>query len=208
MAKRWKKQEVTYLKRYAKKKHVAELAERFRTNNEEVSRKLTELGLEAIDSASIRALPPDPQLDIFGRGLKALHQKKWREASKYFEKILQETGESDLAQSARRSLGICRQNLAKPKPQTDDPFLLAVYESNRGNYDEGLALCSRGGRQSKDGRSAYLAAAVYRLIGDLEKAAKYLELAIELNPKNRIHAYHDSDFEALRESSEYGHLID
>ena len=29
MAKRWKKQEVTYLKRYAEKRHVAELAERF-----------------------------------------------------------------------------------------------------------------------------------------------------------------------------------
>ncbi|MGB5296832.1 MAG: hypothetical protein WBP34_17970, partial [Thermoanaerobaculia bacterium] len=82
MAKRWKKQEVTYLKRYAEKKHVAELAERFRTNNDEVSRKLTELGLEAKDSASIRALPPDPQLGIFEKGLKALHQSKWREASK------------------------------------------------------------------------------------------------------------------------------
>lgn len=208
MAKRWKKQDVTYLKRYAKKKHVAELAERFRTNNDEVSRKLTELGLEAIDSASIRSLPPDPQLDIFAKGLKALHQKKWQEASKHFEKIVEETGESDLAQSARRYLGICRQNLAKPEPKTDNPFLLAVYESNRGNYDEALALCSRGGRQSKDERFAYLAASVYCLTSDLEKAARFLELAIELNPKNRIHAYHDSDFEALRESSEYGHLFD
>lgn len=208
MAKRWNKQEVTYLKRYAEKKHVAELAERFRTNNDEISRKLTELGLEAKDSASIRALPPDPQLEIFEKGLKALHQKKWREACKYFEKILEETGESDLAQRSRRYLGVCRQNLVKPKANDEDPFLLAVYESNRGNYDEALALCSRGGRQSKDERFAYLAASVYSLTADLETASKFLALAIELNPKNRIHAYHDSDFEALRDSSEYRHLFD
>ena len=208
MAKRWKKQEVTYLKRYAEKKRVAELAERFRTNNDEVSRKLTELGLEAIDSASIRAHPPDPQLGVFEKGLRALHQNKWREASKYFEKILDETTESDLAQRSRRYLGVCRQNLARAGARDNDPFLLAVYESNRGNYEEALALCSRGGRQSKDERFAYLAAAVNSLTGDLEKAAKFLALAIELNPKNRIHAYHDSDFETLRDSSEYGHLFD
>lgn len=208
MAKRWKKQEVTYLKRYAEKKHVAELAERFRTNNDEVSKKLTELGLEAKDSASIRALPPDPQLGIFEKGLKALHQGKWREASKHFEKILQETGESDLAQSSRRYLGVCHRNLAKSGSKSADPFLLAVYESNRGNYDTALALCSRGGRKSKDERFAYLAASVYSLTGDLENASKLLALAIELNPKNRIHAYHDSDFEALRESSEHRDLFD
>jgi tetratricopeptide (TPR) repeat protein len=208
MAKRWKKQEITYLKRYAEKKHVAELAERFRTNNDEVSKKLTELGLEAKDSASIRALPPDPQLGIFEKGLKALHQNKWQEASRFFEKILDETGESDLAQRSRRYLGVCRQNMAKAGAPNEDPFLLAVYESNRGNYDEALALCSRGGRQSKDERFAYLAASVYSLMGDLEKAGKFLALAIELNPKNRIHAYHDSDFEALRDSSEHGHLFD
>ena len=208
MAKRWKKQEVTYLKRYAERKHVAELAERFRTNNDEVSKKLTELGLEAKDSATIRALPPDPQLEIFEKGLKALHQSKWREASKHFEKILQETGESDLAQRSRRYLGVCHRNLAKSGSKSSDPFLLAVYESNRGNYDAALALCSRGGRKSKDERFAYLAASVYSLTGDLEKASKLLALAIELNPKNRIHAYHDSDFEALRESSEHRDLFD
>lgn len=208
MAKRWKKQEITYLKRYAGKKHVAELAERFRTNNDEVSRKLTELGLEAKDSASIRALPPDPQLGIFEKGLKALHQNKWKEASQFFERILEETEESDLAQRSRRYLGVCRQNLAKTRARDEDPFLLAVYESNRGNYDAALALCSRGGRQSKDERFAYLAASVYSLQGDLEKAAKFLALAIELNPKNRIHAYHDSDFDALRDSSEHRHLFD
>jgi tetratricopeptide (TPR) repeat protein len=208
MAKRWKKAEITYLKRYAGKRHVAELAQRFRTNNGEVSRKLTELGLEAKDSASIKAQPPDRQLSIFEQGLKALHQNKWREASKCFEEILEETGESDLAQRARRYLGVCRQNLARTEPRNSDPFLLAVYESNRGNYDEALALCSRGGRQSKDERFAYLAASVYCLTDDLEKAAKFLALAIELNPKNRVHAFHDSDFNVLRDSPEYRHLFD
>ena len=43
MAKRWKPQEITYLKRYAKSRLVNELAQRFKTKPEEVEAKLKEL---------------------------------------------------------------------------------------------------------------------------------------------------------------------
>jgi hypothetical protein len=32
--------------------------------------------------------------------------------------------------------------------------------------------------------------------------------AIELNPKNRIHAYHDSDFDSLKASSDHKQLFE
>ena len=38
-------------------------------------------------------------------------------------------------------------------------------------------------------------------------AGAFLTLAIELNPKNRIHAFHDTDFEVLREDPEYRQLF-
>ncbi len=44
--------------------------------------------------------------------------------------------------------------------------------------------------------------------GDLEKAAKALGGAIEMNPKNRVHAFHDPDFGELRRSQEYASLFE
>jgi tetratricopeptide (TPR) repeat protein len=105
---------------------------------------------------------------------------------------------------------MCRQQLeaAGSAPRDSDPFLMAVYERNRGNFEAALDLCSRGGRQGKDERFTYLAASLLAVMGEDEKAASVLAQAIELNPKNRIHAYHDSDFDSLRESSDHKQLFE
>ena len=206
MAKRWKPQEVTYLKRYAKVRLLSELTERFRAQPEEVVEKLKVLQLASKDGHGYLQRPRDPLLDVYERGLKAMHQGKWREAAKSFEKVVEESREVDLVGRARRNLRICKARLGKGE-SADDPFLKAVYERNRGNFEEALAICSAGGRQSKDERFAYLAASIYSLTDELEKAGSFLSLAIELNPKNRIHAFHDADFETLRDHQEYRQLF-
>lgn len=208
MAKRWKPQEITYLKRYSKIRLVSELAKRFRTKPEEVEKKLKELGL--ISKEGPGALPKrrDPMIKDYERGLKALHQNKWQEALKQFKRIIEGSDEADLVGRARRFARICEANLRKSKKAREgDPFLLAVMERNRGNLEETLAICAAGGRQSKDERFAYLAASTHSLMGHKEKAAKFLSLAIELNPKNRVHAFHDRDFEILRSDPEYKPLF-
>lgn len=208
MAKRWKKTEITYLKRYAKIRLLSELAERFKTDQQEVIQQLKLLGLATKDGQGHVELPADPLLKVYERGLKALHKGKWRQAAKDFQRIVDESSQPDLVGRARRSLRMCQQQLSKGKDKTDtDPFLQAVYERNRGNHEAALEICRRGGRQSKDERFAYLAASIYTLMGDLEKAAGFLELAIELNPKNRVHAFHDADFEALRSHQDYRQLF-
>lgn len=208
MAKRWKPQEVTYLKRYAKARLLSELAERFRTQPEEVEKKLKIMQLASKDGHGYIQRPRDPLLDVYEKALKAFHQGKWREAAKSFERLIEESDEKDLVGRARRNLRTCMEKLGRSgDKQDDDPFLRAVFERNRGNYEKVLAICSAGGRQSKDERFAYLAASIYSLTDDLEKAGTYLNLAIELNPKNRIHAFHDNDFEALRQDPEYRQLF-
>lgn len=203
MAKRWKKQEVTYLKRYAKRKQLSELAERFKTQPQEVATKLTELGLASQDGYGHVPRPRDPLVDIYERGVKALHGNRWQDAKEYFTQVQEQTQDTELAGRARRYLQIVQAKKGRgPKHVDEDPFLLAVYERNRGNLEEALAICNRGGRQSKDERFAYLAASLHALMGDQEKAAKLLTLAIELNPKNRIHAFHETDFEVLRSDPE------
>ena len=206
MAKRWKKEEVTYLKRYASKRRVTELAERFGTDAETVRGKLDELVIEAADYRR-QPVAPDPALEPLQKGIAALYAKRWRQAEKLLARASREAEQVELGSRARRYLSVARERLAKADRSQADPFLEAVYERNQGNLDRALEICSRGGRQGKDERFAQLAAAICAVQGQLDKAAKLLEVAIRLNPKNRVHAYHDPDFEALREDPEHAHLF-
>lgn len=208
MAKKWKSQEITYLKRYASIRTTAELAERFGAAPDEVTDKLIELGLAAKDSVAPQRLEHDPLMEVLMRGTKALHGKKWKEARKHFEQVLAETDQVELKQVAERYLRICDEQLEPGEQEAEDPFMQAVYERNRGNLEAALDLCSRGGRQGKDERFAYLAAAVYSLQGENERAAQLLGTAIEMDPKNRIHALYDADFEGLRDDQEYAHIFE
>lgn len=206
MAKRWKKEELTYIKRYADKRRRGELAERFDTDKSTIDAKLEELGLRAKDSPPPRI---DPMLAVYEDGLKAVQKGKWAEAAKSLERVVAETRQNDLAAGARAYLAVCAAQIgdgAKSK-KDEDPFLVAVYERNRGNVEEALAICGRGGRQGKDERFAYLAAGILSATGQLDKSVKLLEQAIELNPKNRIHAFYDDDFDALRESEEHASIL-
>ncbi len=150
----------------------------------------------------------DPMLEQYEAGLRAMYRQKWAEAAKHFA-LVAESDESDLAERARQLLTTCRAKLDQSAGDLhgEDPFLLAVVHKNNGEFEEALQICARGGRQSKDERFAYLAASIHALRGEAEEAAKFLELAIALEPKNRIHAYHDADFASVREDAAFSRLF-
>jgi tetratricopeptide (TPR) repeat protein len=207
MGKRWKPNETSYLKRYAAKRRLAELAERFDTDEAAVRAKLDELGLEAVDHQRASG-EPDPGIAVLEEGVQALHSKKYAQAEKLFARAEAEAAQTEVANLARRYQAAARsRRQEKSAAAPPDPYLEAVYERNLGNLDAALEICSRGGRQSKDERFAHLAASIHALKGDLDKAAKFLEVAIEMNPRNRVLAYNDSDFAVLRESPEYASLF-
>ncbi len=147
---------------------------------------------------------PDPTVELYEAGLRAMYRQRWSEAAKYFRRVVSDDdgAEVDLQERALQQLHVCEDKLggSRGKGEQEDPFLLAVVHKNSGEYEEALALCSRGGRQSKDERFAYLVASIYALRDEGEQASRFLELAIGLNPKNRVHAFHDPDFQSLRES--------
>ena len=208
MGRRWKPAEITYLKRYAKGRTVGELSKRFRTKAAVVEAKLEELGLSAKDSVGPARLANDPQVIELEKGVKLLHAEKWKDAEKVFRKVAEKTDVASIAEQARRYAAVCVEKLKKGRrKKATDPFLQAVYERNRGNLDSALEICSRGGRRSKDERFAYLAAAIHAVREELDEAARFLELAIELNPGNRVHAHHDADFAALRSHPEHSALF-
>jgi len=202
MQKRWSKAELNHLKRHAASQSVEELAQRFHTDTETVRRKLQEMGLSD-QGAAERA---DETLEIYTRGLKRLHESDWEEASALFQKIVDESDNRQIADRARQNLAVCQARTAE-EAADGDPYLRAVFEKNRGNLDAALEICSREGKEAQDERYAYLLASLKALLGEKEAALSHLATAIRLEPKNRIHAYHDPDFDTVREEEGFTALV-
>lgn len=150
----------------------------------------------------------DPALDALTQGLAALQAKDWAKAVKLFEQAVEQSDQPEVKDRARQFLTVSRQKAAvgeEPKAakgaaDEPDPYLQAVYEKNRGNLKEALEISRKGGRDQKDERFAYLAASIHAVEDRLDEAAQGLAKAAELNPKNRIHAFHDPDFAELRKN--------
>ena len=150
----------------------------------------------------------DPALEALTEGLSALQSKDWKKAAERLEKAVELADRPELADRARQFLAACRQRSGDgPKPAEVDPFLQAVYEKNRGEYRAALEISRKGGRDQKDERFAYLVASIHALENRTEEAAQALAQAVELNSKNRIHAFHDPDFAELRKNRDYRPLF-
>lgn len=203
MAKTWKKNEITYLKRYADKRGLDELARRFGTDQESVRAKLQELGLAKKESGGAGG-PEDSLVPTYEKALRALHDEKWEKAAEVFAEVAKGADQLELAAKARGYLRLCERHLADDDGGFDEPFDEAVFELNRGNLERVLELC---GEADEDERWVYLRAAVRSREGELADAAEALGRAIEMNSTNRVRAYHDPDFEALRESDEHAGLF-
>jgi tetratricopeptide (TPR) repeat protein len=205
MAKRWKKEEITYLRRYAKKRTLLELADRFRIEADAIETKLSELELQTSDGMGKLNLAEDPVVIIYEKGVKAVHAKKWAESRKHFTKVIADADMVDLKHRGEQYLALVeRESGAEGDPR--DPYLKAVLEHNKGNFDAVEAACKREGRLNSDERYAYLAAAVAAVREDFESAMERLTVAIELNPRNLIQARQDTDFAELRETPEFAEL--
>jgi len=159
-----------------------------------------------------KADPVDPALDAYAKGLAALQRKQWSQASEHLEKVIAEADQPELRDRARQLLAASREQGGEAagsqgKGGDEDPFLLAVFEKNRGNLEGALEICRKGGRDQKDDRFAYLTASIHAVEGRTEEAAQVLTQAVELNSKNRVHAYHDPDFAELRRNRDYRHIF-
>ncbi len=111
-----------------------------------------------------------------------------------------------MAERSRRYIEVC-QRKSNPAKDDDDTYLNAVFAKNAGDLEASMELCSRGGLKERDERFTYLAAAIAALSENHEEAARLLAMAIEMNGANRVHAYHDPDFEGLRSDPELAEIL-
>lgn len=207
MSKKWSTADVSYLKKFALSKTVEELAKRFDTDTAEIRAKLAELKVSPRGGANENRRGPDPMVAAFEAALAAFASLRYAEAGAQFDEIARGCDLLDLAQRARQYASICRARTAPPADDdAKDPFLSAVVMKNRGELDAALASCQQKGR-GDDERFVYLAASILALTDREEEAVKTLARAIELQPKNRVHAFHDPDFDGIRRQREHAHLF-
>lgn len=154
----------------------------------------------------------EPSVDAFAQGLVALQKKQWAQAVDLFTKSVAAADRPEVKDRARQLLAAATERLAgdgqKAKKTDDDPFLLAVFEKNRGNLAQALEACEKGGRAQKDDRFAYLAASIHAVEGRLDKAVEVLGKAIEMNPANKVHAFHDPDFGEIKRSRDHRSIFE
>ncbi|HEX6203302.1 MAG TPA: hypothetical protein VF100_09885 [Thermoanaerobaculia bacterium] len=206
--KSWTDQETSYLKRYARSKTLADLAERFDAGEDEVRKQLAALGLTTKDGepAAAGGAGADPEIGDYEKGLEALGGGKLDAAEKAFRKVLAGTDRADLAARARQHLIAIERRRGGDEGDAD-PFTRAVFERNRGDLDKALALAAKHAGDDADGRFALLAAALHSALGQETEAAEALRRAAERDPVNRVRAYHDPDLAPLRKKKEHAHLF-
>jgi tetratricopeptide (TPR) repeat protein len=163
---------------------------------------------------SARAGDEDPAFALYGEGLQALDRKDWAGGIKLLQKVIEVSDLADLTARARQYLAAAEKRVAAAAvtaadtaAEGDDPYLQALVEKNRGNFKTALDLSRKGGRDKKDERFAYLVASIHAAESRTEEAAQALSQAVELNAKNRIHAFHDADFAELKKNRDYRHLF-
>ena len=201
MDKLWSKTEISHLKRNGAGQTLEELAERFHTDTETVRAKMEELGL--VPSAS-GAGSTDVMVESFTKGVEALFGGKLSDAIEAFQRVANDAEGRQLRDRALQYLEICRQKESGDEP-IDDAYLAAVMAKNSGDLDKALEFAGQGDQD--DEKFAYLTASLHALRGEEEQAVEHLTRAIELQPRNRVHAYHDPDFRELREAEGFSSLM-
>jgi tetratricopeptide (TPR) repeat protein len=153
-----------------------------------------------------RSKAADSALRNLEAGIALFYEDRIAEARARFEDVVAAGGESRFVIRAKDYLAACERVEAPAGGSSDDAFLEAVMARNDGDLERTLELCEGGGRDQDD-RFVYLAACVRALMGDQDAAIDLLTKAAELDPKNRVRAYHDSDFSSLDEDERFLKLV-
>lgn len=148
----------------------------------------------------------DAALKKLEAGIELFHEDRIAEARSAFEAVMAAGAESRLTSRAGDYIAACERVETSKDGKGSDAFLEAVVARNDGDLEGALKICTAGSR-TKDGRFVYLASCIRALLGDTEPALDSLAKAVELDPKNRVRAFHDADFESLNEDERFLSLV-
>ncbi len=219
MTKRWTDSDLRFIKDNAGKMSVQGLADALSARIDELEKKMEKLGLtgSAETPAARKALTmkelsrhTENARKDFDRGVAALQKKKFEEAERNFQDLIEKyADEKELVDRARVYLAVCeRQKKARPAlTEAEDFYYAAVLEKNRGNVPEAIEHLKHAAKKTGGGRVDFLLACCYAQSGDPGTALEHLKKAIDEDQRHRILARHDSDFDPVRDSPEFQELL-
>ncbi|PYQ25033.1 MAG: hypothetical protein DMF79_00255 [Acidobacteria bacterium] len=134
-------------------------------------------------------------LEMFEKAVKALGRKDFERAADLLDELMaSHSDERDLIERARSYRAFCGRH--------------GVYLHNRGEFAEAIkALHQAAEIHPRNEHVLYCLAAASARAGDTAAALKALKSAIAVSPANRAQARSDSDFDAIRDLSEFVALV-
>lgn len=135
---------------------------------------------------------------------------KYEEAHAAFEKML-ETSPSDLADRIRMYINACLLKVAKGQTtfsSHEEHYDYAISLLNQGHYDEARTQFKAILEQNDKADYAFYGLAILSSItGDTHICLEHLTEAIRQNPRNRIQARSDSDFQDMADDPRFTELL-
>jgi len=160
--------------------------------------------------------PPAPDaarahnLALYESALRLMQDGKFDKAHAAFSQMLP-SSPVEFAERIRIYINACAQQMRKNKPQfnsDEERYDYAVSLMNDGNYEDARNELNGIIVSNKDADYAYYGLAVLAsMTGDPHGCLEHLTEAIRLNPRNRIQARSDSDFQDMAEDPRFTELL-
>ena len=150
------------------------------------------------------------QLGNFEAAMRLFHTRDLKQARELFEAATKGP-ERDVAQRSRLHIAMCDRRLDQPAVNlrsAEDFYTYAIALLNSRKIPEARTHLEEALRLAPDADHIHYAMATAQALhGDLPRAHEHLKRAIEIEPRNRLHARQDTDFAHLSHQSPFDELL-
>ena len=151
-----------------------------------------------------------PAFQHYQAALLLLQQGKYEKALAAFEKLLPEAP-AEIKERCQMYIATCQRQLEKPKlafPTPEEHYDYAVSQLNTGYYEEAREQFNNilAAHPHAD-YALYGLALLDAMTGRTQDCLRNLARAIELNPKNRLQARVDNDFQSVVDDPRFTELL-
>jgi tetratricopeptide (TPR) repeat protein len=167
----------------------------------------------AASASSQKAAAPvveaSSQHTAFEAGMAAFHAREFDRAKQFFQAAL-EGSAKELNYAAKQHLLMCEQRLAKAAVQLDSAEDYYNFAVSLMNKRDGEGAVKNLEKALQMGEADYMHLAMAVALGmnqDIAGAARHLQRAIEIHPRNRIAAHNDPDFAELMQHGAIRELL-
>ncbi len=151
-----------------------------------------------------------PAFQQYQSAVQLLQQGKYEKALAAFEKLLP-TAPPELKERCQMYISTCQRQMARPAltfPTPEEHYDYAVSQLNTGYYEEARDQFSQILAKHPDTDYAFYGLALLDSItGRSQDCLANLARAIELNPKNRLQARVDNDFQSMLDDPRFTELL-